>query len=356
MNGGLTLHIPLPYSYPQRGGKLNVDPFVIANSKVWQVQTHYPPSGAPSNYWNVNYSPWGNTYLTDALHLGITRSFESIVDFYGNTTESVSHYAFIGPSGESHPISAISTSNGQEIVLESSNVTGYRIELAGTPDSYGVYPSARIIDRNGNVYTLGAFVPHSPAPGVPKCTVTRDGVVTPTDIATEDPEPYGTTTDCNELATVTSVADSNGNTVYENVFYASTSTDTEGRPISVPQSPVDACAAYNYPGPSNSTQPITYCSTTISLQTNFGLSDVTEFQNSNNNGSHSTSIISSITLPDQTSWNISYDNYGEITQVTLPLGGSISYQWTTIPLPQCNTQTPVSRAVSTRTISDGKTA
>ena len=35
MNGNLALHIPYPYHYPQRGGRLDDQFFSVMNSKTW---------------------------------------------------------------------------------------------------------------------------------------------------------------------------------------------------------------------------------------------------------------------------------------------------------------------------------
>src|SRR6185437_10212478 len=63
-------------------------------------------------------------------------------------------------------------------------------------------------------------------------------------------------------------------------------------------------------------------------------------------------LIASIVLPDGSSWTFNYDLYGNPVYISLPLGGSISYQWATIAFPVLGTFTPVSRAVTQRTITD----
>src|SRR4029077_15031706 len=48
-----------------------------------------------------------------------------------------------------------------------------------------------------------------------------------------------------------------------------------------------------------------------------------------------------------------YDSYGQVISVGLPMGGSISYTWTSISFPSCAIPDGgVSRAVATRTVND----
>jgi YD repeat-containing protein len=55
----------------------------------------------------------------------------------------------------------------------------------------------------------------------------------------------------------------------------------------------------------------------------------------------------SVALADGTYWTFDYDNYGELSSITMPTGGSIQYTWTTVDFHSCtsNGLTAVSRAV-----------
>ena len=88
-NGGLTLHIPLPMAYPQRGGTLTPSYFLVSTSKAWQVQLYIPPGEEAVSYWN--YGPQANTgagevagplgpYLTSTLPLTFMRTWEGQTD------------------------------------------------------------------------------------------------------------------------------------------------------------------------------------------------------------------------------------------------------------------------------------
>ena len=47
MNGNLILHLPMPFSYPQRGGKMNPLNLLTIGSKNWSVQC----GGQTNCYW-----------------------------------------------------------------------------------------------------------------------------------------------------------------------------------------------------------------------------------------------------------------------------------------------------------------
>ena len=69
----------------------------------------------------------------------------------------------------------------------------------------------------------------------------------------------------------------------------------------------------------------------LALTTAFSQQDVVEYQNNGNPpGSNHPNIsaIQSIQLPDGSSYQFSYDSYGEIQSVTLPTGGVVGYGWT----------------------------
>jgi YD repeat-containing protein len=64
-------------------------------------------------------------------------------------------------------------------------------------------------------------------------------------------------------------------------------------------------------------------------------------------------LLSAIVLPDLTQYTFSYEEqYLSLAQVTLPTGGSISYQWQPIPF-DISSAAPVSQALRKRTINPG---
>src|ERR1041385_2698263 len=52
-NGNLMLHIPLPFSYPQRGDRLTSTNVLSISSKAWSVKTEFGPNGKVSYHWTL---------------------------------------------------------------------------------------------------------------------------------------------------------------------------------------------------------------------------------------------------------------------------------------------------------------
>src|SRR6476661_4712970 len=54
MNGNLMLHLPMPFSYPQRGGKINLVNLLTISSKNWSVECDPTPTGGSLTcYWTT---------------------------------------------------------------------------------------------------------------------------------------------------------------------------------------------------------------------------------------------------------------------------------------------------------------
>src|SRR5215470_8957467 len=51
MNGNLMLHLPMPFNYPQRGGKINPVNLLTISSKNWAVRCDPTPNGPLNCYW-----------------------------------------------------------------------------------------------------------------------------------------------------------------------------------------------------------------------------------------------------------------------------------------------------------------
>lgn len=350
-NGGLTLHIPLPLAYPQRGGKLDASYFLVSNSKSWQVQQYQPSPTLPITfYWNYGppLSGGGNAfevagplgpYLTNTLNLTFTRNWFGEVINNSQFVASDSAYRLTTWDNAVHQLADVS---GNRTAFESVDTTGFHVVPSNPDPTWGTPNSITVTDRNGNVYQ-GSMPSNSGS-----CTRTP-------------PRTSPSTVYCTQVAGFHSVKDANGN------VYNATDTLNRNTPIlpGVLQSNTTGCVSsvplagsvfYGYTGPSGVAEQFQACLGNVTLQTNFGQSGVSEFPLSipGTDSPNPAPLIVTLILPDSTKWTFNYDSYGNVTYVGLPTGGSISYTWTTIAVPNCGLDdAKVSRAVATRTVYDG---
>lgn len=131
------------------------------------------------------------------------------------------------------------------------------------------------------------------------------------------------------LGSTGSVTDSNGNRISIQTGSTNTYTDTLGATVLTSSIPANFVRAYTYTAPSGANASVTVNYTSFSVQTNFGAPGVTEY------GPTNATLVTSIVLPDSTSYQFTYEPTpgfpgkvtGRIASVTLPTGGTISYQY-----------------------------
>jgi RHS repeat-associated protein len=344
MNGNLTLHIPLPFYYAQRGGKIDPRYFLVANSKNWSVQETDFGEG-PVNYWTYvgatgQFSTawaFNEPYIaTPAVGVTLFRSYSTT----GNGDGAPVTYEASSPSlttwdGSSHPL----TPSG---ITE--DTTGYQITLSN-PDANGIPQTATVTDRKGNVYQ-GIFG-------------NAGGCTHP--LPPKPPADTPTTSTCQQSVSVGPI-DSNGNeygatdTLGRTDFSTSLPTSTTGCVSSLP---IISALIYTYTGPTGAAETLELCYGTLNYQTNFTQSGVDQIQNAPGSPKTSGTVVVSMILNDGTKYTLDWDSYGNVTSIGLPTGGSISYTWTQINLPICandGSDTQVSRAIASRTVFDGTTS
>jgi RHS repeat-associated protein len=144
------------------------------------------------------------------------------------------------------------------------------------------------------------------------------------------------------------IRDTAGNTITYNST-TGTWTDSVGRSIpdnillSNSQGLLAGCTTKNFPVVNGGTAPVTICASNISYASQF----VPDGFNATNN-SGTLAMITSITLPNNTSWTFSYNSWGDLSQITTPTGGSISYTWKNVSMAS-GAQEAFYRGIATRT-------
>jgi RHS repeat-associated protein len=379
MNGNLTLHAPLLPSYPQRG-KFSLQDILAFNSKTWEVVCRdLPFNGGTTCGWF--YGGTGVS-LQRSIDLAIQRTDDQFNSGIGVQTYTANGYSITSPDGAAHQLMVTASGTASPMEMESVDTSGYHVVMSGA-DENGVPNTATITDRHGNQY-LARFASWGNSGGdcggqlpmnhLPPARI-GGGLVEPI----IDDAPMGDRY-CPQIQGAYKVTDSNGN--FLSLFDPATlipGVDTLGRALPLETGTVasdnSGClttsATYspylvNYNAPDGTTRQMKLCFVDIPFQTAFNITlggtPVTEGYGKGFIGPtppqapNVLPTVSAVILADGTKWTFTYDGYGEITRVTLPSGGSISYTWTTINLANgCSGSfTHWSRAVATRTLDDGQ--
>ncbi|HET7108345.1 MAG TPA: RHS repeat-associated core domain-containing protein [Candidatus Acidoferrum sp.] len=314
-NGNLTLRIPL-FSYPQRGsipGNINLS----YNNKNWYV-FQWCQNGICHDQWRWNLRSLNGIYFTDDGGAGV--AYAPLPPL--NLTYLFTAYTSDGGSHEMVPDNAggYHTVDGTGIYYNGAVAGDGRTPLVRTRD--GSQPLT--VDPNGNLATSGNPGPNGPSAGVVTDTLGR-------------------------------YLPGSGNST----------TDYSGCIQPAAPNQINSASISTLPG---TNRMMKTCSATYSLQTNFQQYDA----NSGNGtpileGTYSAAFIVSVVLYNGSSWSTSpawgFDyvsrdagdpstiNYGDLTKITLPTGGTISYQWYTAPLCTASSAlTQVSRTVGSKTV------
>jgi hypothetical protein len=288
-NGNLNLHIPL-VSYPQRG-KLRLDYSIASTSFVYSEIKNCKTC---SYVWS---GPVGGLEIADdqavsggAILSGPCKDPE--YQFYVTTADLSSHYLYLTSGNQ-----RTNCTDTFSYTMETTDGSGFKFV-----ETYG--QAAYILDRNGIQYFVG--------------------------------------TGQNGGGPASKRIDANGN-VISGVFDAGSMTDTIGRvipPIATTTTnftgcvgplPTSSALLWTVPGPSGSPLTFKLCIATVTIQTNFQVPNVTEISGA------SISVYQCIVLPNGTTWIFEYSsrqagdpaniNYGNLSKITFPSGGSISYSY-----------------------------
>ncbi|HEY1525808.1 MAG TPA: hypothetical protein VGH51_06180 [Candidatus Angelobacter sp.] len=356
--GNLMFHIPM-FSYQQRGGTLNVNNILMGSSKNWQVGTWTDNHHNPHQKWILqgtpgSYSGPDSPFFTDPNLFEFHRSRHATTDFAGNTTYTDDSYAIVTSDGAWHWLSG-GTPSGHMMTMDG---TGIQLVLKrGTKPDYSD-DTATAIFRDGRTYSLSGFSMPIPTPGTGN---NLSGRFFPPELVLDT---WGTTQTAFDGSMPANGIDANGNVL-------SLLADTLGRNIegsSLVTSDYTGCATsrpitdgfiFNFPGPDGRNSTLKVCRTSFTPTAAFSQPNVDPPSNPTNGfelnsyAAGTGNYIGSIVMPDGNHWSFDYDDFGNITKITFPTGGNISYQWTEIADTCANgSDTHVSRAVSTRTTND----
>ena len=326
-NGNLVLHIPL-VSYKQRGTLPDFRLSLGYNNLSWQLVTYLTYEGIsieecnenpdlfrpPCSYQTWEYTGQGVTVVRDNALINTpsaTQSFPDIFDEYSNDPTDFYAYGIGDSTGAAHFLySAPATSSkGALRTMDGSGILQFS-ELGWAYDSRGIRHS------EGGDWSLGSWAVFL---GFGDQWVDPEGnSVTPHLTSNTGPISYW--------------IDSLGRNIPAPNPYGNTEVPQVG------------CYTYQYPAQNSGTSPYTYCYQQYTVSSNFQQYGVLE-------GSFQLVMLSSVTLPNGTSYKFSYNSWGELSQIALPEGGTITYGW--VSLGTIATTGTVSRVIQSRQLNPG---
>jgi RHS repeat-associated protein len=325
-DGGLHLDLPLA-TFPQRGN-LDLKFFVRFSNKGWRVKTHCV--GRVNPVCSAGWVPisGGGAQIVSSVDWVLQGSFTQEIDTSGAQPVYDWYQAVAAPDGGVHLFSDQS----------SGSTSGPLYPLRSLDGSGILHPDATtVILPDGTVYKY----PNVPSSGNTSTYNGARGGVQPS-----------------------TITDANGNQISIN---SSGWTDTMGRVIpgsanpslysgvqpGVPTSDLSTCPGgttsaliWNIPGVAGvngGVRTYKFCYSMFTLSTNFPTGGT-------NYPPTSTSLLSAIVLPDTTQvWTFAYDNYGDLTKLGFPTGGSLSYTYAFGPT-NCGAGTTQSMWTTSRTV------
>jgi YD repeat-containing protein len=310
-NGNLLVHIPI-ISYPQRGTMPPLSLSLRYNNPRWTVihTNCYLYYGE-----NVCHSYWQH----DGSSITVVRDDAYAVLTYGYTDPNNGYatqaFDALDSSGAQHvlePTGPLDPNNVWNVPRESIDATGLQLAAGPTagppsPDDLAHVP---IIDPHG----IRHFAP----------------VIDPT-IA--DPQsPVGFLIRQDENGFLETTQDPSGNVITPQItntggasYNMSGWIDTIGRSIPAPHlnANLSYCETLNFPAVNGGTAPLMFCYT---YPSSFA-SPFTPVWAPAAFPPYASVWLTSITLPNGTGWVFTYNSFAELSSITLPTGGVISYTW-----------------------------
>ncbi len=323
-NGALALHIPL-VCFPQRGS-LELCYSITYSGKQWTVLSQCQPTTQGQNC----------TYQWEPLPRGGKLPYKTSIGINYPVSG-----AFIAASTDWWFQRAANISLPQysaDIMSPDGNIHSF-----GTSDSSLVYP-LHSIDATGllqlNANTL--ILPNGTRLDYPNSSENSSGVE-PTAVIDANGNQITLTSSGWTDSLQRTIPGSTGSSGLMEPGIAST--DLSRCPAGAATARVWDVPAY---GPAGTTRRFTFCYSNVSISTNFpnpGGFTVTQYSPTN------TLLLTAVVLPDGTMWTLAYDNYGSITRLGFPTGGSLSYGYGFGPGCCSSSQNPTgSRWVTSRSV------
>ena len=311
-NGNVVLHAPL-ISFPQRGGDLRLSFILNWNRGAYISRTCVPPHNTCITIW-----AWGSNGVGP-------------VDDQTVTVGASQNVPIVNQQGKYYKIFSLQTPDGSNHVMGLANVgadTGFYSQ-----DGTGLFSGgSSYVEPIPCSFHCGGYIDRHGIWYAPNATTARE--------------------------------DSNGNKITYTDGTNTAYVDTMGRTVPLPPAPSTttsfsgctgplptySAALWNLPAEGGGTATYKLCFAQVTFKTPTTLTCANTSQ-----PTFQPVRLQSVLLPNSTSWVFEYNdpdasdpssNYGSLTKITFPTGGSISYTYETVG---CNSQYGA-RYVATRTV------
>jgi YD repeat-containing protein len=368
-SGNVNLHIPI-VSYPQLGGKLKMGFMLRFNAPVWQFAVgSVGVNAAVQPVYIGNWQLWNDFNQNTVLGVDLVRDqgvtqVEDYLTFICLGTSGIAPGSCLGTNSQTGPTSTTATrfsvrdrSGAVHTVgsILSLARTGYSSTFLTAPDGSGWTPHLATsgteiglpesyTDRDGLLYTSQALPTINGVSGLVAPVIT-------------DPDGNSIT------ATANGWTDSVGRSIPGSWVGPGNGLNSTGYPLEedpfpgVQTTELSSCPSgttsariWTIPGVGSASETYYLCFGTQQLQTAFDVKTMNGGVVNGTEGSYTVNMMTALVLPNQTSYMFQYDSYGDLTQITFPTGGSVSYTWETVPWDNFSTSNPVTRVVATRTV------
>jgi len=324
--GNLVLNIPI-ITYKQLGSLPDYSVILVGNRQSWLPGTFGLGDSGTVQIWQTGLN--SGVSIAESTMLNYAGERAPYLDDDCSDIGACYTWTYITDgTGSSHVLGNYSA-NGHSYATDTSGYSLYSSQGGATVET-GTDTQAAIYDRKGNQYLSWCTTKNYHCTQIfYMVTDTRGNKIT-----------YNYPSGAGSLDEATSITDSVGRTIPRIPDYQ----------YGISSYPSAHCSyTLNYPGVDGSTYPVQICYKQYSAKSSFN--------NAIDDGHSDFVSIAFVTLPNGTSWQFSYNTWGDISSITLPTGAVISYEWASCTLPSdlATTSNQMVRAISSRTVSvDGK--
>jgi RHS repeat-associated protein len=328
-NGNLILNIPL-LSYEQRGGLPPVVISIRSNSTTFQSTPPFQNGPPDTNQHEVSSlvvgSPWGQPHVTISPGGSFWKEERIVISQHGGPgggPEYLARFVATDESGATHSLGGAIANQVQGYVpgiMYSVDGSGLMLQPASGNNG------PLLVDRKGNIG--GLIDPNGNAINLqgPCAKPAGGGDFFNPSLGAWEGNAHG-------IASATTIVDSIGRSIPNPSYLPPVAQYSCLVDLDASYHPANpngnGCETYDFPGQEGSQVPLIFCyaqhAVSASIPIPSGEQGSFQYETIN----ETWWVLTSVTLPNQTEWVFTYDNYGQVQSVTMPTGATVSYTYQT---------------------------